>query len=61
MGLAIVYPGPVGVGVGSGAGGDCIRGRKLLARAWQAGAGPGDGSDWPRRAHATTGVPGVKR
>ena len=44
--------------------------RELLARAWQAGAGPGDGpltidltppsarpTDWPRRAHATTAIP----
>ena len=44
--------------------------RELLARAWQAGAGPGDGPltidldsticetyDWPRRAHATTAIP----
>ena len=45
--------------------------RELLARAWQAGAGPGDGhhspsslirpsarpTDWPRRAPATTAIP----
>ena len=44
--------------------------RELLARAWAAGAGPGDGPltidldsticetmDWPRRAHATTACP----
>ena len=45
--------------------------RELLARAWQVGAGPGDGhhspstwtppsakpTDWPRRAHATTAIP----
>ena len=44
--------------------------RELLARAWAAGAGPGDGPltidldsticetmDWPRRAHATTATP----
>ena len=44
--------------------------RELLARAWQAGAGPGDApftidlirrsarlTDWPRRAPATTAIP----
>ena len=44
--------------------------RELLARAWAAGAGPGDGplpltsippsarpTDWPRRAPATTAIP----
>ena len=44
--------------------------RELLARAWQAGAGPGDApftidlysticetTDWPRRAPATTATP----
>ena len=46
--------------------------RELLARAWQAGAGPGDShpdldrpglnasarpTDWPRKGHATTAIP----